>query len=62
VNGSATKKNGNGHAASPANGSGKIATLPDLGDFSAARIDHLIATLPPADRAKIAVAWLRGQL
>jgi hypothetical protein len=69
-NGSGEKTNGHALKAdrevtTPANGSngdGKIATLPDLGDFSAERIDRLIATLPLADRAKFALAWLRGQL
>jgi len=60
VNGSATKKNGNGHAASPANGSnGSASVLPDL---AADRVEHLIATLSAGEKARIALAWLRGEL
>jgi hypothetical protein len=58
ANGSATKKNGN--AASPANGNnGAAAVLPAL---AADRVDHLIANLTAADKAKIAFAWLKGEL
>ena len=64
VNGSAPKANGHAHA--PGNGviakTNGHAAAESLSDFSSERVDHLIATLPPADRAKIAVAWLRGQL
>jgi len=59
ANGSARKTNGNGHAASPANGNGAAAVLPEL---AADRVDQLLATLTAGDKARIALAWLRGEL
>jgi hypothetical protein len=58
------QKTGNGHAKAaheaPANGSnGAAAVLPAL---AADRVDHLIANLTAADKAKIAFAWLKGEL
>jgi hypothetical protein len=62
ANGSARKTNGNGHA--PANGSnggsnGAVGVLPAL---AADRVDQLLATLTARDKARIALAWLRGEL
>jgi hypothetical protein len=60
ANGSAKKTNGsNGHAAPPANGNGATAVLPEL---AADRVDQLLATLTAGDKARIALAWLRGEL
>jgi hypothetical protein len=65
---------GNGHAAT--NGSAKkancksngangatqtAASLPDpAGDFLEARLDRVIASIPAADKARIAIGWLKG--
>jgi hypothetical protein len=57
--GSATKANGNGHAAAPAKDSKGDLLPPNL---AAARVDHLIANLTAADKARVALAWLRGQV
>lgn len=62
ANGTAKKTNGNGHA--PANGSnggsnGAVGVLPAL---AADRVDQLLATLTARDKARIALAWLRGEL
>ena len=62
ANGSARRTNGNGHA--PANGSnrgssGAVGVLPAL---AADRVDQLLATLTARDKARIALAWLRGEL
>jgi hypothetical protein len=43
---------GNGHAAA-------AAVLPEL---ARDRVDHLIASIPAADKARIAFAWLKGEL
>ena len=49
---------GNGHA--KANGSnGAAAVLPEL---ALDRVDHLIASIPAADKARLAFAWLKGEL
>jgi hypothetical protein len=61
-NGSPAKANGHAHtvpreASSPENGA--AAVLPAL---AADRVDHLIANLTAADKAKIAFAWLKGEL
>jgi hypothetical protein len=47
-----------------ANGrSERVETVPDrAGDFREDRLDKLILSLPFADKAKIAAAWLRGSL
>jgi hypothetical protein len=60
ANGSAKKTNGsNGHAAAPAGSNGAAAVLPDL---AADRVDQLLATLTAGDKARLALAWLRGEL
>jgi len=60
ANGSATKTNGsNGHAETPAGSNGAAAVLPDL---AADRVDQLLATLTAGDKARLALAWLRGEL
>jgi hypothetical protein len=60
ANGSARKTNGNGHAPPAANGSnGAVGVLPAL---AADRVDQLLATLTARDKARIALAWLRGEL
>lgn len=60
ANGSAKKTNDrNGHAAPPANGNGAAAVLPEL---AADRVDQLLATLTAGDKARLALAWLRGTL
>jgi len=49
---------GNGQA--KANGSnGAAAVLPEL---ALDRVDHLIASIPAADKARLAFAWLKGEL
>jgi hypothetical protein len=59
ANGSATKANSNGHAATPAGSNGAAAVLPEL---AADRVDQLLATLTAGDKARLALAWLRGEL
>ena len=60
ANGSATKTNGsNGHAATPAGSDGAVAVLPEL---AADRVDQLLASLTAGDKARLALAWLRGEL
>jgi hypothetical protein len=64
-NGSAEKANGhsstptNGHAAAPAGNNGEASVLPAL---AADRVEHLIATLSAGEKARIALAWLKGEL
>jgi hypothetical protein len=58
ANGSAKKTNDrNGHAAAPANGNGAAAVLPEL---AADRVDQLLATLTPATKRDLLLAYLRG--
>ena len=65
ANGSGPKANGHAlkapHEASPpANGTnGAAAVLPEL---ALDRVDHLIASIPAADKARLAFAWLKGEL
>ena len=60
ANRSAKKTNGsNGHAAAPANGNGAAEVVPDLAPD---RVDQLLATLTAGDKARLALAWLRGTL
>jgi len=49
----------NGHAAAPAGSNGAAAFLPEL---ASDRVDQLLASLTAGDKAKLALAWLRGEL
>jgi hypothetical protein len=59
ANGSAKKNGSNGHAATPAGSNGAAEGLPEL---AADRVDQLLATLTAGDKARLALAWLRGTL
>lgn len=60
ANGSAKKTtNGNGHSSAPAGSNGAAAVVPEL---AADRVDQLLATLTAGDKARLALAWLRGTL
>jgi hypothetical protein len=57
-NGSNGSAKGNGHA--KANGSNGAAAVADFPELALDRVDHLIASIPAADKARIALAWLKG--
>jgi len=58
-NGSNGSAKGNGHAkANGANGAAAVAG--DFPELALDRVDHLIASIPAADKARIALAWLKG--
>jgi hypothetical protein len=56
------KTNGHAHAGNGHTNGGKNGAAAVLPELALDRVDHLIASIPAADKARLAFAWLKGEL